>query len=117
MLRVALKGDGLGAAESLATLPGVASVKEAGLGHGEARFTVECERGADPREAVFRAAIANGWVLLGLRQDSGSLEDVFVRLTTQDNAHGDAVGSTVSSSDAAAAASSASASSDSEVIQ
>ena len=118
VLRVALKGDGVGAAESLATLPGVASVKEAGLGQGEARFTVECERGADPREAVFRAAIANGWVLLGLRQDSGSLEDVFVRLTTQDNIHGDAVSETVSTSDAAAADdAAAAASSDNEVIQ
>jgi ABC-2 type transport system ATP-binding protein len=84
VLRVAVKGDGAGVAEALATLPGVASATAADRDHGEARFRLECEAGADPREAVFRAAVANGWVLVGLRQDSGSLEDVFVRLTTQD---------------------------------
>lgn len=92
VLRVAVKGDGAGVAEALGTLPGVAAVKAGGPADGEARFNLECERGADPREAVFRAAVANGWVLLGLRQDSGSLEDVFVRLTTQDNAASDAAG-------------------------
>jgi len=112
VLRIELKGDGVGAAESLATLPGVAAVKDAGRGHGEARFTLECERGADPREAVFRSAIANGWVLLGMRQDSGSLEDVFVRLTTQDTVQSETV-SNVSRIEPAAAHTS----SDTEVVQ
>jgi len=53
-------------------------------------WRLECERGADPREEVFRAAVEQGWVLLELARDRGAtLEDIFVRLTTHDAA-GDA---------------------------
>ena len=48
-------------------------------------------RGGDPREAVFRLAVERGWVLLELAAERGSLEDIFVRLTTRDDA-GEAAG-------------------------
>ncbi|HEX6202883.1 MAG TPA: hypothetical protein VF100_07765, partial [Thermoanaerobaculia bacterium] len=35
-------------------------------------------------EEVFRCAVANGWVLLEMAEERGSLEDVFVQLTTRD---------------------------------
>jgi hypothetical protein len=58
----------------------------AGDAGAESAFLVECARGADPREAIFRAAVERGWVLLELHAAKASLEDVFVRLTTRDAA-------------------------------
>jgi L-alanine-DL-glutamate epimerase-like enolase superfamily enzyme len=49
---------------------------------------LECDRGADPRERVFRAAVERGWVLLELALDRPSLEEVFVRLTTHEQPSG-----------------------------
>ncbi len=105
-LRVTVKGAAEGAAATLAALPGVARVSEATEGEGaDHRFLLEIEDGAaagetvvsdtavsdrapDPREAVFRAAVQAGWVLVELAEEATSLEDVFVRLTTRDTATG-----------------------------
>jgi hypothetical protein len=35
---------------------------------------------------VFRLAVERGWVLLGLTPQRATLEDVFVRLTTREDA-------------------------------
>lgn len=68
-------GDGR---EALLGLPGVANVEDRGGG----RFVVEHVADSDPREAIFRLAVARGWVLLTMAAAQASLEDVFVRLTT-----------------------------------
>ncbi len=99
---VILKSPPPDAAESLARVAGVTAVRpearpaaKAGLpsvlppaaeADTEAAFLVECARGADPREGIFRAAVERGWVLLELHAAKASLEDVFVRLTTRDAA-------------------------------
>jgi ABC-2 type transport system ATP-binding protein len=85
LVRVALKGEPVGAPAVLGALPGVVSVRtEPGP---ESVYLLECERdGGDVREAVFRAAVEKGWVLLGLTAEKASLEQIFVRLTTRDTA-------------------------------
>ena len=80
-LRVSLKQPGDGAAEALAAVPGIAAVRP---GDEAGSFLLDCAAGADPREEVFRAAVAADWVLLELVRERASLEDVFVRLTTGD---------------------------------
>jgi ABC-2 type transport system ATP-binding protein len=67
------------AREPLAGLPGVTSVSETSA-NGETRVRLECAAGADPREDVFRTAVARGWILRELVLESVSLQDVFVRL-------------------------------------
>ena len=84
-VRVVLKGGQDGAAEAFSQLPGVTGVRASGGG----AWVLECERGADPREEVFRAAVERGWVILELAWERGAtLEDIFVRLTTHDTAVG-----------------------------
>jgi hypothetical protein len=51
---------------------------------------VEHEPGADPRESLFLEAVQRGWVLLEMARERVTLEDIFVRLTTQDAAREDA---------------------------
>ena len=64
--------------------PGIAEIPGPPEIAAGASYVLQCERGADPRERVFRAAVERGWVLLELAMERPSLEDVFVRLTTRD---------------------------------
>jgi ABC-2 type transport system ATP-binding protein len=61
-------------------LAGVLEVK-ATRTNGTTHCDLICEKGSDPREAVFQAAVSNNWVLLGLRREVSRLEDVFRQLT------------------------------------
>lgn len=84
-VRVVLKDGPDEAAEAFSQLPGVTGVRTAGDG----AWVLDCERGADPREEVFRTAVERGWVILELAWERGAtLEDIFVRLTTHDTAVG-----------------------------
>lgn len=69
-------------AHTLQTLDGVGTV----MALGEGRFRIECRDGADPREAIVRAAVDGGWGLLELRAESRTLEEIFVELTSGDDA-------------------------------
>jgi ABC-2 type transport system ATP-binding protein len=83
-VRLALKDAPAEAAGTLAGIPGVLEVRP---GTEEGAWALECERGSDLREAVFRTAVERGWVLLELARERGAtLEDIFVRLTTRDAA-------------------------------
>jgi len=61
----------------LRALPGVLAV-EAETGH---TYRIRARAGADQRGAISRLAAAQGWVLLGLRQEEQRLEQVFQELT------------------------------------
>src|SRR5437867_2254781 len=79
VVRAAFAGS-VAAREALSAVPGIAAVSEESA-EGETRVRIECAPGADPREDVFRTAVARGWTLRELARESLSLEDVFVRLT------------------------------------
>jgi ABC-2 type transport system ATP-binding protein len=65
---------------ALAAMPGVTAV-EVAENENETTARVVCAPGTDPREEIFRIAVAQGWVLRELAREALSLEDVFVRLT------------------------------------
>jgi ABC-2 type transport system ATP-binding protein len=81
-VRVLLKGDPADAADALAALPGITGVHRDEAAPG--RYALDADGSADVREPVFRLAVERGWVLLELLEEKVSLEDIFVRLTTQD---------------------------------
>lgn len=67
----------------LANLENVDKVEQiASDGDGLKKFTIECATGVDLREKLFRLAVENNWVLLEMRKEQASLEDVFRQLTT-----------------------------------
>jgi ABC-2 type transport system ATP-binding protein len=72
------------APEVLSAIAGVAGIEAAAGVPG--RWTVRCAGEADPAAAVFQAAVEHGWVLTELAPERASLEDVFVRLTTREEA-------------------------------
>ncbi|MCS7207331.1 MAG: ABC transporter ATP-binding protein [Dehalococcoidia bacterium] len=55
------------------------------IGEGEpATYIVESRRGADLREQIAQAIVSKGWGLLKLNPASISLEEIFLRLTVQE---------------------------------
>lgn len=71
----------------LKALPQVESVEYVGQESNVHRFTVHTAKGSDIREALFRQAIAEGWILLEMSRKVTSLEEVFHRLTTSEEAN------------------------------
>ena len=70
-------------AAALKSLTGAEAVEApADAGVEAARLRIEVAAKADLREAVFRLCVDRGWVLLGLSASAGTLEDLFVDLTT-----------------------------------
>jgi ABC-2 type transport system ATP-binding protein len=65
----------------LRSLPSVTNVEFVSQHDSTARFTIHTDKGADVREAAFRMAVAEGWVVLEMHRKSTSLEEVFHKLT------------------------------------
>src|SRR2546421_7633128 len=68
--------------ERLLALPGVLSVRQEGAN----TFLVEAELGHDLREDLAHCAARNDWGLVELKLVAMTLEDVFLRLTTEEDA-------------------------------
>ena len=84
-LVLALKGEITEADGVLRQIPGVTHAARMGAA-GETRVLLEAARETDIREPVFREVVARGWTLLEMTPRQASLEDVFVRLVSQDAA-------------------------------
>ncbi len=79
--RLSVEVRGTEVREALATIPDLEVVSVTASGDGRVRAQVGCAPGADRRLEVFRLAVSRGWELYELRQDAGSLEDLFAELT------------------------------------
>lgn len=80
LVRIELKEEPVNAIEVLSAVGGVKDVKQ----DGDRMYKLECWPGNDPRERIFRVAVEQNWVLLEMGEERASLEDIFVRLTTQE---------------------------------
>jgi ABC-2 type transport system ATP-binding protein len=79
LLRVARPGPDV--TSRLSRIPGVLHITPGG---GTGEVVVEAGLGKDVREQVARTVVEGGWGLLELRPLAMSLEDVFLRLVTQE---------------------------------
>ena len=69
----------------LAPLPGLTGLTPlAAKEEGVCSFRLEAEEGTDLREAVFRAFARSDLPLLELRRNAMTLEDIFLKLTSDD---------------------------------
>jgi ABC-2 type transport system ATP-binding protein len=75
------------AAAALAGVRGVIAVGPPGVrDDGVLALDLETEPGALVRERIFDAAVSGGFKLLGLASRAASLEDIFVQITTREDA-------------------------------
>jgi ABC-2 type transport system ATP-binding protein len=70
-------------APKLGAITGVTGVELTSYKDSVSRFAVSVEKGKDVREAAFRVAVNEGWVLLEMQRRTTSLEEVFHKLTTE----------------------------------
>ena len=78
VLNIELNPGATDVVKKISSLPAVTSARE---GKGGNTFIVESDKNDDIREAVFKCAVKNKWVLLGMNYHQTSLEDVFRQLT------------------------------------
>lgn len=72
---------------TLRGLGGVADVSLADEEDGVRSFEISAEKDRDLRPDLYRLAVDKGWMLLELRRDAQTLEDVFRDLTRADEIH------------------------------
>jgi len=86
-VQLAVRGPRAAVIDRLRAVPKVMSVNLAGdaRADGVASYTVGTDPGADVREDLARAVVEGGFGLVELRMAGVSLEDVFLRLTTEED--------------------------------
>ncbi|MDD5087705.1 MAG: ATP-binding cassette domain-containing protein [bacterium] len=92
-----LKSGAARAAEIIGALDGVDAVRGVPSGDGTIRLRVECPKGRDVREDLFRLAVRENWVILEMGIEGRSLEDVFHKLTIEERQPGAAAPASSSS--------------------
>jgi ABC-2 type transport system ATP-binding protein len=83
-LRLEVRGPHDEVAQRLRGLPKVLEVAVTGGGDGRHAYTVVCELGADLREQLAATVVHGGWGLLELRPVEYSLEEIFLRIITEE---------------------------------
>jgi ABC-2 type transport system ATP-binding protein len=85
-LRLEVRGEEAEVLETLRTVSGVLAVRPRGASAGVAAFELDPAPGTDVRPEVARAVVGRGYDLLALQQVGMSLEDIFLHLTTTEQA-------------------------------
>ena len=85
-MRLVVEGPEAQTRERLARVTGVSSVSATPDGDGRVEFAVQMEKGHDARRELSRAVVESGWGLLEMRPVGLSLEDVFLKLITTEDA-------------------------------
>jgi ABC-2 type transport system ATP-binding protein len=80
-ISVTMKAPPVDVDAKLRSIPGVLNVFP---GQGPGTVLIECALGQDLRDDIARLVVSNGWGLLELRTISMTLEDVFLRLTREE---------------------------------
>jgi len=69
----------------LQAVPGVASAAVTASDDGFVHAAIEAKGDADPREAIYQAAVRSGWTLRELTRSRTTLEDIFVQVTSEED--------------------------------
>jgi len=85
-LRVEVRGDEASILSTLRGVPGVLAAHTRGGHDGALLVDVEADSGRDVRSDLARAVVGGGFDLLELQQMGMSLEEIFLHLTTTDDA-------------------------------
>ena len=79
-----IRGPTTQVAKALRGIKGVEDVTFTELTRGAATYTVTSRQGHDLREELSRIVVEKGWGLLGLEGVTMTLEEIFLRLTTEE---------------------------------
>ena len=79
--RLEVEGPSKQIADRLRQIKGIVRVA-----YEDTQYTIECSAGQDPRSQITEAIVQGGWNLLSLESMEMSLEDIFLKLTTEEEA-------------------------------
>lgn len=85
-IQVQVEGPAEAVLAELSRVPGVLSVNQKALVNGIGTFVVESARDRDVRRDLSTAIMRRGWGLLELRGMGMTLEDIFIKLVTEEEA-------------------------------
>jgi ABC-2 type transport system ATP-binding protein len=85
-IQVEVRGPRENVARKLRSIPKVISVQTGTQTRDRTIFTVACELGSDVREQLASTVVSSGWGLLELRSVGLSPEEIFLQLTTSEDA-------------------------------
>ena len=83
-LEVEIGGPAAQVLPALRAIPGVEEVSHRNV-QGRQAYVVQAQPGRDLRDEISRVVISNGWSLRSLQMVGMSLEEIFLRLTTQED--------------------------------
>jgi len=83
-IQMEIRGPGRDVATRLREIDGVQKVGRAGLDGDLSNYTLECRPGSKLQERLADLVVRQGWGLVSLQSVKMSLEDIFLKLTTQD---------------------------------
>ncbi len=89
-IQLQVEGPTEAVAQEFRRLPGVLGVEQKALVNGVGTFIVESEQERDLRGELARAVVGRQWGLLELRPVALTLEDIFIRLVTEEEAPAEA---------------------------
>jgi len=78
-IRLEVEGPSEKVAERLRQIEGVHRVS-----YQDSHYVVECSAGQDPRGKIMETIVQGGWTLLSMEAIEMSLEDIFLKLTTEE---------------------------------
>ena len=81
---IEIRGPTSQVAKALRGIKGVEEVNFTEMAKGAAIYTVNSHQGHDLREEISRVVVGKGWGLLGLEGVTMTLEEIFLRLTTEE---------------------------------
>ena len=85
LIRVEVRGPASEVEVRLRALNGIDSLE---VRQGEDDYlylTIQPRAGTDPREAIYKAVVSNGWSLRELSKTRTTLEDIFVQITHEED--------------------------------
>ena len=86
MVHISIRGESEEIEAKLKTLSFVSSFKKMESDDGVFRYQISSQQKHNPAEDLFRFVVENNWSLTELRQETISLEDVFLKLTGSETA-------------------------------
>ena len=87
-ISIEVQGPSAAIVSTLKALPGVVGVRTEAESGGNCRFQIDSDARQDIRGELARVIVTKGWGLLELHSTVMSLEDIFIKLTTAEDAHG-----------------------------
>jgi ABC-2 type transport system ATP-binding protein len=78
-IRLEVEGPSEKVAERLRQIEGVHRVS-----YQDSHYTIECSAEQDPRGKIMETIVQSDWTLLSLESIEMSLEDIFLKLTTEE---------------------------------